>query len=123
MDPINSLSHISRLLRQKLAEKKIDARPRAGRKTAAEGGYYQRAAKLSAAEVRQQIRQRLQKLDPEERDGQQAALIFVESILAWEFGDSMLEDPRFAELSREVQRSITESGEHWPRFRKMLQTI
>ncbi len=123
MDPINSVSQISRLLRQKLAENKIDGGHGSGRRAATGAGYYQRAAKLSAAEVRQQIRQRLQKLEPSERDGHQAALIFVESILAWEFGDSMLEDPRFAELSREVQRSITESGEHWAKFRKMLQAI
>jgi len=69
------------------------------------------------------FKNRINALDPEERDGQQAALIFVESILAWEFGDAVLKDPKFSEMSKEVQLSITGSGDNWTSFQQMLRSL
>ncbi|MCP4469626.1 MAG: hypothetical protein GY815_02880 [Gammaproteobacteria bacterium] len=105
-----------------MSERQINAQTQTGTRSATGSGYA-KPIKASAAEIRQLIKNRIAALEPVERESQKAALIFVESILAWEFGDAVLEDPKFSGLSKEVQLSITESEEHWPSFQKMLRSL
>lgn len=57
--------------------------------------------------LRDRIRERIRALPAGEagRDAR-ATRIFVESVLVWEFGEAMLEDPQFASLVERVDDQI-----------------
>ena len=59
-------------------------------------------------------------LEPEERHGPRAAQVFVESVLAWEFGDEVLDDPDFVELTRQVRAAMTDDPMLWRKVQSVL---
>lgn len=68
------------------------------------------ASPLTLETVRQRIGREIDDLDlklPASR--RRARLAFIESLLAWEFGDTLLTDPQFDELVREIDDSVTAS--------------
>ena len=104
MDPINSIGQIAQILRRKLANR-TDSRN--ADETASRLSDKAPADKVSPEEIRRKISARIQSLDIEERQGPKAALIFIESIIVWEFGEELLEDPKFSELSKSVLDSFS----------------
>ncbi len=122
MDPINSLTHITQLLRKKLSEKPELTKSKIRR----ESGNVDKqvsSGKQSVEDIKGVIRTRILALDPNERSGKKAALVFIESILAWEFGEEVLDDPKFSEISKEVQIAVTENPDVWNNFQVMLKSI
>lgn len=59
-------------------------------------------------------------LTPEERQSWKATQVFAETVLVWHFGDAVLEDPAFAELSRDVGRAMASDPAIWGKFQGML---
>lgn len=108
MDPINGLSQIMRVLRERLAQKsagseKTSAKsdPSSPKKT---------AAKAAPDDIMRRIGERIRALSPDERRSGKGIQVFVESVLVWEFGEELLQDPRFSEIAKEVQSSISENS-------------
>ncbi len=101
MDPVNGVGQIVQILRKKLGDRKV-AQPSSD----ASSEKTSSARKASAEDIRRKIGTRIRTLDPDEHQGRKAAQIFVESIIAWEFGDEVLQDPKFAELATEVTDSV-----------------
>jgi hypothetical protein len=52
------------------------------------------------------IVERIRALPEEERTSPKAARIFVETVIAWEFGEQLLQDPQFTDLSKEVVNAL-----------------
>jgi len=109
-------------LRQRLAERSQKDASNAVHRTADKPGS-RRPAKADIGDLKSQIAARLSTLKPEERASPQAARIFVESALAWEFGDEILTDPKFAKLASEVQQAIEGSPETRQRFAELLEDL
>jgi hypothetical protein len=108
MDPINGLSHIMRVLRERLAQKSGSTE-----KSSTKSGtppQKKSAPKAAPDEIMRRIGDRIRALTPEERRGGKGIQVFVESVLVWEFGEELLQDPRFTEIAREVQSSISENS-------------
>jgi hypothetical protein len=83
----------------------------------------QRPAKGDIDELKSQIAARLGAMSPDERSSSQAARIFVESALAWEFGDDILTDPDFAKLATDVEQAIANSPETRQKFTDLLKSL
>jgi hypothetical protein len=109
MDPINGLSQIMRVLRERLAQKS-GSTDKTSAKSSAAASSRKSAAKAAPDEIMRRIGERIRALTPEERRGGKGIQVFVESVLAWEFGEELLQDPRFTEIAREVQASISENS-------------
>ena len=122
MDPVGGLSEIMRLLQRRLAEKKQQGErlePTCGQ-TSTPARPATPAAKASPEEIQRRIGERIRMLEPEERQGPRAAQVFVESVLAWEFGDEVLDDPDFAELARQVRTAMTADPMLWRKVQGVL---
>jgi len=107
MDPIKPLDAVSQLLRQRMTEKagRVDAKTTTGTQSAkaSAGGH----VRESVIVLRRRVKDALAELDYVQPDQRRKAMrVFVEHVLAWEFGDQVLNDPRFAALADEVQQML-----------------
>lgn len=120
MDPISGIGQIVQILRRKLGERSA---PRAGAGVASKTPGAKPARKASPEEIRRKIGARIQALAAEERQGPKAARVLVESIIAWEFGDQVMEDPEFAELSKDIVDAITGDDKSAVRLQTLLSQL
>jgi hypothetical protein len=121
MDPINELNQIARILRQKLSERSSPLSSKgAGSSTAVSSSTARTCPKASAEEIKRKIGERIKALSGEDKGGRRAAQIFVEVILLWEFGDHLIQDPQFTELSREVVNTMAENPKIWHKLHALL---
>lgn len=112
MDPINRLSRLMETLRQRMAEssKQLDA----SRPSAAPARNDARTAvqRRSVEQLRLHIGDRIRALDPNNAEHErQARRAFLESILAWEFGDDLLLDTQFTRLIDGIQSAFESDPE------------
>jgi SOS response regulatory protein OraA/RecX len=111
-----------RLLQRRLAQRRrnserpepTEERPGARGERAAAG------TRASVEEVRRRVAERIAGLDAAERSGARAAQILVESVLVWEFGEEVLDDPEFAELTRQVRAAMTDDPQVWRKLQGVL---
>lgn len=121
MDPINGINQLMAILKRQLAER--------GERTARNSNTQtsnsprktgpRTPAKTSPEEIQRRIGQRLRNLDPDDRFGNRGTQVFIESILAWEFGDEVLTDPRFGDLVANVRETMAED----PALQQSLQRL
>lgn len=107
MEPVNSLNRLTELLRRRItaeAGKKACAAPVLAGKDASVAGYGKR---IGVDALREQIVRALESVDVDDPACTKKTMrIFIESVLAWQFGAEMLADPGFANLIAEVQESM-----------------
>lgn len=121
MDPIGGISQIVQILRRKLGE-------RATRPAVAAGPSAQRPGaagpqKVGVEEIKRKIGARLEALPPAERNGARAMQVFIESIIAWEFGEQILADSKFGDLSKDVLDAIAADEQASAQLRRMLRQL
>ena len=119
MDPISNLNPVLDALRRQLAEN-IERLRKSGKLAA--GGRAARAEQPAArAEgLESVLRRKISALDRRSPEGRsQAVRVFVESVLAAEFGEALLADPRLGELLGEVSASLRED----PEIREQLDSL
>jgi hypothetical protein len=111
MDPLSNLSQVIETLRRQLGTGTARATTR-GTASSGSTGTARNAASAgrgSLADLRRAIRERIRGMDPrDERQRRAATRIFLESVLQWEFGDSLVNDPAFHELLAEVQKTMSD---------------
>ena len=120
-DPINGLSGIMQALRRRFAERASESgggRPAATPKTQPRA-----AVQAGIDELERKIALRLRSLQPDERTSPRATRVFIETTLAWEFGDEILTDPSCAELAADIQKAIDDSPDIRKRFDAMLKNL
>ena len=121
-DPISGLTGIMQALRQRMADRSKKSGSSAA-KSPAEKSRPRPSGKASIDELKSQIAARLGAMSPDERSSSQAARIFVESALAWEFGDEILTDPDFAKLVSDVEQAIASSPKSRQEFANLLKIL
>ncbi len=108
MDPINSLSKLMEALRQRMSEApaRLNRQARGARSQPATPK--RKTEKPPIDEIQRRVAERIKALNEESERDNKAVDVFLESVLAWEFGDELREDPGFHELVREVRDSMTQ---------------
>lgn len=119
MDPVNGLVQI---LRQKLSERpsSVDNKHIAKSSSSKTDTSSHSETKLSVDQVKRKIGERVKSLSEDDYQPTHAAQIFVESIITWEFGDQLLQDPKFGELSKDVVNTLSEHPVVWKQMQRML---
>jgi hypothetical protein len=121
MDPIKGINQIAQILRQKMAERKsAQVQSGSGIDAATVGASVGKGSKASTDEVKRKIGERIRALPEEERKSPQAARIFVETVIAWEFGEQLLQDPQFTDLSTEVVNALAGNPAVWEKMQTLL---
>jgi hypothetical protein len=122
MDPVSHLSRIVELLRRQApaAAGKLGQKG----KSAATGDSQAAADRPSVEQLERQISKRIRGLDSGKTEHKRRATrIFVESVLAWEFGDRVMSDPRFFALVDYVQTAMESDPSTDAEIRSMLDSM
>lgn len=104
MNPINPLGRLADILRKRVSnEPAIKGKATEQQTTKAPAS----AARAAPEELRRRIAQSIAAIDNNDpMRGNKATRIFVEQVLTWQFGDSILNDPGFTRLVEEVQQTL-----------------
>jgi hypothetical protein len=122
MDPINRLNRMVETLRQQMAEsaKRLDTSKTPSGETRSQN----RSGRLSLDELRRRIYDRVQAIEPDTPDrGRRARRIFLESVLAWEFGDELLLDSQLDRLIDNLQQTFESDPEIDAQFRDLMANL
>lgn len=120
MDAINNINRVMEVLRRRLAEKSNTQKSEQVSLSTLEKKQ-QIQSKASTEELQNQIISRLKNVQGEGEQWQRrAAQIFFESVLAWEFGDEFVQDPKCPELIREMKSMMEVDQNTWKRFNRLL---
>jgi hypothetical protein len=121
MDPIKGINQIAQILRRKMAERdSAQVKPGSGIDSAAGSASLGRGSKARPDEVKRKIGERIRALPEKERKSPKAARIFVETVIAWEFGEQLLQEPQFTDLSKEVVDALTGNSAVWEKMQTLL---
>jgi hypothetical protein len=124
MEPtIDRLSTVMEVLRRQIAEsaQRLDTK---GGKAPAPTTSGNAPAKPPLQDVKRRIRERLVTISPQDPDrAKKAQRLFIESVLAWEFGDALLLDNRFSEMLDRVQEGLAALPDMNQQFEKLLETL
>lgn len=105
MDPINRLDQVLQLIGRQMSERAV--RLDTGAKLTAPQGSARLDRRPPLAALKRKMRERLASIDAaDERRGEKARRVFLESVLTWHFGDELLLDRGFEELVRGVQEAL-----------------
>lgn len=79
--------------------------------------------KKSIDELKSEIIDKLHGLNPETNNSSLKTRIFIDSVLAWEFGEELLQDPAFDSISRDIVESITSDEDVYQKFQSVIEEL
>ena len=125
MDPVNRLNHLMEALRRQMAEKaqRFD-QPGASGKSSDTAPAAKPPGRMSVPELKRRVQDRIKAVGREDRNRQnKAKRIFLESVLAWEFGEALLLDKNFDELLDRIEKSFAASPEMDAQFSQLVEEL
>ncbi len=118
MSRIDGLTQVMELLRRQLSATKSG--PSVKKRAAA---HRPPLTKASPQALKQRIEERLRGLDLSGQGERHAARIFLESVLTWEFGEELANDPNFGQMVAEIDQLIQSNEELRATFTQMIQRL
>lgn len=120
MDAINNINRVMEILRRRLAEKNNTQKINSSNSSS-----LNKQQKIQSKDTTEQLQlkiiSRLKNINGDGEQWQQRAIqVFFESVLAWEFGDEFVQDPRCPELIREMNQMLKLDNQTWNRFNRFL---
>jgi hypothetical protein len=122
LDKIGGASELVNILRSQLSSRAEALKTASGQssETANAGA----SVPISIEELRKRLGREMRNLDlklPENR--RQARIIFIESVIAWDFGDGLLNDPNFSLFVRDVEKSMSSDPKVAQALDQLLQQL
>ena len=78
----------------------------------------------SLQQLQQKIAERVRAIDPDDAQrGQKSTLIFLESVLRWEYGEGLLNDPRFFNMLDEIQSGMESDPAIRNKLKKLIEGL
>ncbi len=105
MDPVSNVSQLFETLRKQLHE----AQNKPGSASKASGTSKETAihTRPSIEQMQRKVRDKLRHVDPDDPKAQAKSVrIFLESVLLWEFGENLMDDPKFYAVLDDVQLTM-----------------
>jgi hypothetical protein len=120
MDPIDGLEKLARLIRSKAADKTTRSERRsAAPKNAANSRTRQPPQAILEQELRTKVRQLTQLAAAPQTIGQAA----IGTMLAWEFGDELHNEPKFNALVQQVYQHIESEPQIKAAFQRIIEQL
>lgn len=125
MDPVNGINQLMALLKRQLAERnERSAGSTTGTQLSRSRQPTHRApAKVTVDEIQRRIGQRLKSIASAERSGPLGTQIFIESVLVWEFGDDILNDPGFGDFVASVRETMSHDPDLQHSLERLLERL
>jgi hypothetical protein len=122
MDPINRLDQIMRVIGQQMSERA--ARLESGGKPLPTGAPPRLTRRPALTALKSKVQERLKALDPHDpHRPEKARRIFLESVLAWQFGNELMLDRGFAEIVSGVQEALRADPQVDARLGQLLRDL
>ena len=125
MDPINKLTRLLETLRlqQSATGKTRSHKPESTDRAKQSEKRVQYSSKRSLEQLSQRIGERINRLAPNERQGDKGTQVFIDSILAWEFGEELLQSESFSRYSNKIQEAIRSDDRLNNELKKLLESL
>ncbi|MCU7925851.1 MAG: hypothetical protein KZQ97_05330 [Candidatus Thiodiazotropha sp. (ex Dulcina madagascariensis)] len=107
MDPIRRINELVALLRSgsspdKSAQLSTKQPATSASSTQSLSSKRAKTDRTDISELKKRVLDRIALLTPDQRKGEKAVRIFIESVLAWEFGSELQNDPRLHTIAQEI---------------------
>jgi len=126
MDSIRGINHVINILRRRISpeQRRTGKSSTTDNTTDTNGISSTVLAKLDKSSLQKHIGKRISALDSSDSDyAEKASRILVESILAWRFGDDILQDPDFYMLEKDVRNALSLDGDVKSDLESLLETL
>lgn len=124
MDPIDQYSRLINLLQKRTDKTKTERAARPNQIGAATPKDQRKSQPIDAIEeVKSEVTARLRALPKNEQASKRAAEVFVETIMMWEFGESLVMNSEFHNVVNQVTATIYESPSVGPEFTSMVKAL
>jgi hypothetical protein len=125
MDPISKLSKLLETIRaQQLSDSRINSRKVSDSIDLTQPGKSNNLnKKLTSQQLSKRIHDRINHLPTSERYGSKAIQVFVDSVLAWEFGEDLLQSDSFFKYSDKIRDVISNDENLSHEFELFLKEI
>lgn len=105
MEPISTVGQLVETLRKQLSE--AQNRPGVLNKAPGSTPASSASGRADVDALRQKIQEKLRRVNATDPKAEQKSIrIFLESVLLWEFGERLMDDPKFYALLDDVQHSM-----------------
>lgn len=105
MDPINPLNQLAETLRKRIAAEAGEQGRRYSKSLTA--GQASSSGRVSVEALREHIARSIKSIDPDDpMRSSKSMTVFVESVLAWQFGAGALSDPAFHQMVEDIQAAM-----------------
>lgn len=109
---VSRLNAVMDVLRRQLSETERRSGPNANPTPSSSPGTTGTLSRPSLIQLRQRIRDRIKSIHPADPQlASRSRRIFVESVLAWEFGDQLFADRQFDDLVEQIQTAMSSQPE------------
>jgi hypothetical protein len=107
MDPVNSLSGLTELLRKRIAAAATAKRDGSGPVQRGDTRREESLERPGIDALRNRVAEAIGAIDPDDPAKKHKALrLFIESTLLWQLGSAILNDPSFSDLVTDVQNTL-----------------
>lgn len=127
MDPVNKLTRLLEALRLQQAGSKRSNKTTAStdtRRSALQiednGDFHK---KQGIDQLSRSIRARINRLPPEDSESDKAVQIFIDSVLAWEFGEELLQSDSFSKYSKQIRAAIQSNSKLKHEFNHLINSL
>ncbi|MEW8041049.1 MAG: hypothetical protein AB2777_16030 [Candidatus Thiodiazotropha endolucinida] len=127
MDPVSKLTRLLEALRLQQARNKRTNKATATTDTKHSASQVESNGelpkKLSLDQLKLRITERINRLPPEERGGDKAVQLFINTVLAWEFGDELLQSDSFSKYSKQIRMAINSDSKLNYEFNHLIKSL
>ncbi|MGD8914937.1 MAG: hypothetical protein PVJ68_19710 [Candidatus Thiodiazotropha sp.] len=127
MDPVNKLTRLLEALRlqqtgSKRSNKTTTTTSSKGSASQIDNvGKYSKKANLD--QLNRRISERINRLPAEDRESDKAVQTFIDSVLAWEFGEELLQSDSFSRYSKQIRAAINSDSQLKLEFKLLLKSL
>jgi hypothetical protein len=122
MDRIKNINQIMEIVRTQVSGKSSDIRNKKAQTT--QGSASSKTGKISQSALKKKITDKLKAIDSEAPlSMQKSKEIFLESVILWEFGENLINDPGFPALIDKIRSTLDENEQTSRNFDRLIKQL
>ncbi|VAW58565.1 hypothetical protein MNBD_GAMMA11-2515 [hydrothermal vent metagenome] len=122
MDKIKQINSIFKIARSQLSKQTKPGSLHSDKQARTTDG--KTTGKISSGDLKKSISKKLKLLDRKSRNYEQLSNgVFLESVLLWEFGDDIINDPEFQQMLQKINGIICNDKESSRKFSRLIKQL
>ena len=121
MDKLGGISHIISIIRGQAKSDLAQSKQKIS--TTPDIKSPQKPKKISKDELKKNLSQKLKSIPKNTENKSRSKDVFLESVILWEFGEQLANDPLFAEIKSKVRQTIESNPETSEKLEKLIDQL